>query len=65
MAPFQLVKPARHAGVKSFAVVTIAQCVEAAGASPQGGRAQAALWVAPEHTVEEVACCAVLSADME
>jgi len=59
MAPFQLVEPANYAGVKNFAAVMIAQCVEAAGAGPQGGRAQAAVWVAPEHTVEEVACCAV------
>ena len=46
--------------VKNLAAAAITQCVEAARASPQGGRAQATVRVALEHSVEEVACAAVL-----
>ena len=46
--------------MKNLAAAAITQCVEAARASPQGGRAQATVRVALEHSVEEVACAAVL-----
>ncbi len=46
-------KPALQRFLTSVAV-TITQCVERAGAGPQGGRAQAAVWVALEHSIEEV-----------
>jgi hypothetical protein len=50
--------------MKNLAAVAITQCVEGAGASPQGGRAQAAVRIALKHSVKEVARGVVLIADV-
>ena len=52
-------EPTRDAVMKNLAAVAITRCVQGAGASPQGGRAQTAVRVAPQHSVKEVARCAV------
>ena len=52
-------EPTRDAVMKNLAAVAITRCVQGAGASPQGGRAQTAVRVALQHSVKEVAGCAV------